>query len=149
MAHPGAGSDYLTGLAISKGESWKAQKGNFGPQIGFAWMPEKFNGKLVTRGGYGLSYNQEEIAISANIGNNPGLVVFPTLSISTPTSPILALFTLRRRESTTFTATRPTRTQFRPSAPMDFRQAAWGLEWDLPGQSPHYADPPLLAGCPI
>jgi len=87
VAHPGAGSDYLTGLTISKGESWKAQKGNFGPQIGFAWSPEKFNGKLVTRGGYGLSYNQEEIAISANIGNNPGLVVFPTLSISTPTSP--------------------------------------------------------------
>ena len=35
----------------------------------------------------GLNYNQEEIAISSNIVSNPGLVVFPTLSMSTPTSP--------------------------------------------------------------
>ena len=30
----------------------------------------------MIRGGYGLNYNQEEIAISANIQGNPGLVVF-------------------------------------------------------------------------
>ena len=40
------------------------------------------------RGGYGLNYNQEEIAISANISNNPGLVVFPSLRhVDSPTSP--------------------------------------------------------------
>jgi hypothetical protein len=84
---PGAGSDYLTGLTIRKGNSWNAQKDNFGPQIGFAWSPGRFNDKFVVRGGYGLNYNQEEIAISSNIVNNPGLVVFPSLSMSTPTSP--------------------------------------------------------------
>jgi hypothetical protein len=41
----------------------------------------------VVRGGYGLSYNQEEIAISSNISGNPGLVVRPTFDMSTPTSP--------------------------------------------------------------
>ena len=41
----------------------------------------------MIRGGYGLNYNQEEIAISANVQGNPGLVVTPTFTLSTPTSP--------------------------------------------------------------
>lgn len=87
VAVPGAGANFLTGLNVRKGNSWNSQKNNFGPQIGFAWSPHRFNDKLVVRGGYGLSYNQEEIAISANIAGNPGLVVFPTFSMSTPSSP--------------------------------------------------------------
>ncbi|MFY9645797.1 MAG: TonB-dependent receptor [Terriglobales bacterium] len=87
VATPGSGADYLTGLVVHKGDSWTAQKDNFSPELGFAWSPDRFNGRLVFRGGYGLNYNQEEIAISANIGNNPGLVVFPTFVQSTPTSP--------------------------------------------------------------
>jgi hypothetical protein len=84
---PGAGANYLTGLVVRKGDSWNAQKNNFGPQIGIAWSPSRFHDKLVVRGGYGLSYNGEQIAISSNIVNNPGSVVFPSLSMSTPTSP--------------------------------------------------------------
>ncbi|HEX3742107.1 MAG TPA: TonB-dependent receptor [Terriglobales bacterium] len=87
VAIPGAGTSFLTGLSIRKGNSWNPQKDNFGPQIGFAWSPSMFNDKLVVRGGYGLNYNQEELAISSNIVNNPGLVIFPTLTMSTPTSP--------------------------------------------------------------
>jgi hypothetical protein len=83
-AIPGAGANYLTGLVVRKGNSWDAQKDNFGPQIGVAWSPAYFKNKLVVRGGYGLSYNGEQIAISANIVNNPGLVVFPNLSQSSP-----------------------------------------------------------------
>jgi hypothetical protein len=77
----------LTGLTVRKGNSWNAQKDNFGPQIGVAWSPSRFRDKLVVRAGYGLNYNQEEIAISANIQGNPGLVVFPSLNMATPTSP--------------------------------------------------------------
>jgi Carboxypeptidase regulatory-like domain len=87
VAVPGAGANYMTGLTVRKGNSWNAQKGNFGPQIGVAWSPNRFNNKLVVRGGYGLNYNQEEIAISSNIAGNPGLVVFPSLNMSTPNSP--------------------------------------------------------------
>lgn len=87
VAIPGAGASFMTGLTVQKGNSWNAQKDNFGPQIGFAWSPGRFKDKLVVRGGYGLNYNQEEIAISANIAGNPGLVVFPSLNMSTPTSP--------------------------------------------------------------
>ena len=86
-ATPGAGSDFLTGLTIRRGNSWNPEKDNIGPELGFAWSPSAFHDKLVVRGGYGLNYSQEEIAISANINANPGLIVFPTLSMSTPTSP--------------------------------------------------------------
>ena len=85
-AIPGSGANYMTGLVVRKGNSWNAQKHNFGPQIGFAWSPSRFKDRLAVRGGYGLNYNQEEIAISANISNNPGLVVFPFLGMATPTS---------------------------------------------------------------
>jgi len=85
-AFPGAGASYLTGLTVRKGNSWNAQKDNFGPQIGFAWSPSMFNDKLVVRGGYGLGYNQEEIAISSGIVGNPGLTVNPTFNMPTPTS---------------------------------------------------------------
>jgi len=89
-AVPGAGTDYLTGLVVRKGDSWSPQKDNFGPEVGVAWSPTElfghaFNNRLVIRGGYGLSYNGEEIAISANISNNPGSVVFPSLSMPSPT----------------------------------------------------------------
>ena len=87
VAHPGAGADYLTGLTVSKGDSWNAQKNNFGPEIGFAWSPTKFNNRLVFRGGYGLNYNQEEIAISANIASNPGLSIGEYLTLPSPSSP--------------------------------------------------------------
>jgi len=91
VATPGAGSNYLTGLTVQRGHSWNAQKDNVGPQIGLAWSPtslfgHEFHDRLVVRGGYGLNYNQEEIAISANIAGNPGLVVFPSLTMSTPSS---------------------------------------------------------------
>ncbi len=87
VATPGAGANVLTDLSVQKGDSWFAEPNNFGPQIGFAWSPSRFKDKLVVRGGYGLNYNQEELAISANIQGNPGLVVFPSLSMSTPMSP--------------------------------------------------------------
>jgi carboxypeptidase family protein/TonB-dependent receptor-like protein len=85
-AIPGSGTSYLTGLVVRKGNSWNAQKDNFGPQIGFAWSPGRFKDRLAIRGGYGLSYNGEQIAISANIVNNPGSVVFPSLFMPSPSS---------------------------------------------------------------
>lgn len=87
VAHPGAGANYLTDLVVRKGDSWSAQKNNFSPEIGFAWSPTRFNDKLVFRGGYGLSYNQEEIAISANINANPGLSIGEYIQMASPSGP--------------------------------------------------------------
>jgi len=85
-AVPGAGTAFLTGLNVVKENGWSAEKGNFSPEIGFAWLPTQFKGKLVVRGGFGIGYNQEEIAISANISSNPGLTVGQSLSSGGPSS---------------------------------------------------------------
>lgn len=79
-AFPGRGPGFLTDLYVEKGHSWDSQNHNFGPSIGFAWSPTRFNDNLVVRGGYGLSYSQYEIALSANIQGNPGLVTWPSLT---------------------------------------------------------------------
>lgn len=87
VATPGPGANYMTDLVVHKGNSWTPEKNNFGPEFGFAWSPTPFNNRFVVRGGYGLNYNQEELAISANIQGNPGLITFPSLTMSSPTSP--------------------------------------------------------------
>jgi hypothetical protein len=75
----GSGTDLLTGITIKTGvDAWTAQKLNFGPQFGFNWSPEYFKNKLVVRGGYGLNYNQEQIATANNDdGNPPGTSSLP------------------------------------------------------------------------
>jgi hypothetical protein len=73
VVQPGAGQALLTGLTMRIGGNlYKAQKGNFGPQFGFAWNPYT---RLVVRGGFGLNYNQNEIAITANgTSNSPNVL---------------------------------------------------------------------------
>jgi hypothetical protein len=83
----GSGSGLLTGLSVRQGGNlWMAQKGNLGPQLGFNWSPTSLNGKFVLRGGFGLSFNQEEIAISSNAGNNPKIANFYDFNSSSPTT---------------------------------------------------------------
>ena len=82
----GSGASTFTGITLVRGgKSWTPDKGNFGPQLGFAYNPEAFK-RIVIRGGYGLNYNQEEIAISANQSNNPNDAVSPAFNQSTPTA---------------------------------------------------------------
>jgi hypothetical protein len=84
----GSGSSAYTGMSVTtSGSAWNPQKGNFGPQIGFNWAPGKFNNKLVVRGGWGLNFNQEEIAITANTGFNPPTANYNSFSFTSPTNP--------------------------------------------------------------
>jgi hypothetical protein len=72
----GQGADALTGMNIHPGGGLSnPQKNNFGPVAGFAWSPDGFNRKLVVRGGIGVAYNQNEIAITTNGYSNPPNVV--------------------------------------------------------------------------
>ena len=83
----GSGSAMFTGMSIRLGGNlWGAQKGNFGPQVGFAWSPDAFHDRFVVRGGYGLNFNQEEIAISANAGSNPPSTVSPAFASVSPSN---------------------------------------------------------------
>lgn len=47
-------------------------RNNFGPQIGFAWSPERFENKLVLRGGTGLAYDRLANALLNGARRNPG-----------------------------------------------------------------------------
>jgi Carboxypeptidase regulatory-like domain len=81
----GNGSALLTDLHLRLGgDLYNSQKGNFGPQVGFAWTPPNAAGRVVFHGGFGLNYNQEEIAIAANGLNNVPLVVNSSLSSTSP-----------------------------------------------------------------
>jgi len=68
----GSGANMFTDLAIVLNQPQAdAQKGNFGPQIGFAWSPTKYENKLVLRGGFGLGFNGLEEAITTNTRFDP------------------------------------------------------------------------------
>jgi hypothetical protein len=68
----GSGANALSALNIRVGGNlYTPQKYNFGPQVGFAWQPKSSDGKAVIRGGFGINYNQNEIAILANGNGNP------------------------------------------------------------------------------
>jgi hypothetical protein len=75
----GSDGNLLTGITLRTGiGAWTAQKVNLGPQFGFNWSPEAFKNRLVLRGGFGLNYNQEQIANSNNYdGNPPGTSSIP------------------------------------------------------------------------
>ena len=81
----GSGADYFTGINVRVGGNlWTPQKANFGPQLAFDWSPAIFHDKMVVRGGYGLNYNQEELAISTSAEQNPPVQGFYYFSSASP-----------------------------------------------------------------
>lgn len=81
----GTGSNPLTGLNIRVGGHLQnSPKTNWGPQFGFAWQPSYYESKLVLRGGFGINYNQNEIAILANGTGNPPNAVSPSFTCAYP-----------------------------------------------------------------
>jgi hypothetical protein len=68
----GTRANTFTNLAIVlKQPQVDAQKSNFGPEVGFAWSPAHDAGKLVLRGGFGMSFNGLEQAITTNTRFDP------------------------------------------------------------------------------
>jgi hypothetical protein len=68
----GTGQATFTNLAIVlKQPQVDAQKANFGPEVGFAFSPLRDGGKLVLRGGFGMSFNGLEEAITTNTRFDP------------------------------------------------------------------------------
>ncbi|MGI8742034.1 MAG: TonB-dependent receptor domain-containing protein [Bryobacteraceae bacterium] len=67
----------LTGLKMRVGGNlFNTSKNNWGPQLGFAWSPKgllghEFQSKLVLRGGGGVGYNLQQLAITSNGRFNP------------------------------------------------------------------------------
>jgi hypothetical protein len=88
VAEEGPATDPLGGASVRVGGNlYNSQKGNFGPQVGFAWSPnslplwnQEFNQRLVIRGGFGVGYSREEEAIALNGRANPPLVASESLN---------------------------------------------------------------------
>ncbi len=84
----GQGTAAFTGLNVLAGHSlWQSPTADLGPQLGFNWSPGNFNNKLVVRGGYGLNFNQEEVAITSNLGNNPPSQNYVNYTFASPSNP--------------------------------------------------------------
>lgn len=76
----GPAADPLTGLTLKVGgQLYHPDYQDWGPQVGFAWNPYPSNERIVVRGGFGLSYNRMEEAITLNGRTNPPLVSGLTL----------------------------------------------------------------------
>ncbi len=83
----GTGASTYSGISIRRGGNLtNPQHGNFGPQFGFSYAPAALNNRMVVRGGYGLNFNQTEIAILGNGANNPPFIFNAGFSSSTPTA---------------------------------------------------------------
>ncbi|HKS82849.1 MAG TPA: TonB-dependent receptor [Candidatus Acidoferrales bacterium] len=74
----GAAPNQLSDISVRLGGNlYKADKHNWGPQIGFAWSPNSLpfihnqQNRLVVRGGFGIGYNRTEDAITLNALTNP------------------------------------------------------------------------------
>ena len=84
----GSGTSAFTAMTVATGHNlWESPKTNFGPQFGFNWAPTHFNSRLIVRGGYGLNFNQNQIAITSNLAFNPGAQFFPNFSFVSPSNP--------------------------------------------------------------
>jgi hypothetical protein len=49
------------------GQLYQPDRNNFGPRLGFAWSPERFNSKVVFRGGFGILFNRNGDSVYDNI----------------------------------------------------------------------------------
>jgi len=76
----GSGASRFTNMSVRTGGSqYNAQKGNFGPQLGFAWSPRQlmghdFGSRLVFRGGIGIAYTGLTQSNSLDTRFNPPFV---------------------------------------------------------------------------
>jgi hypothetical protein len=49
------------------GQLFQPDRNNFGPRVGFAWSPGKYQGKVIVRGGFGVVFNRNSDVVFDNV----------------------------------------------------------------------------------
>jgi Carboxypeptidase regulatory-like domain/TonB dependent receptor len=66
--------------ACSNGNQlYQPDRNNFGPRIGFAWSPDRYNSKVVFRGGFGIVFNRNSDVVYDNIRQDTPFSAFVSI----------------------------------------------------------------------
>jgi outer membrane receptor protein involved in Fe transport len=79
----------LDGSEINPKQMWNKTWKHFGPRLGFAWSPAKYDSKLVFRGGFGIAYDRFDDNTFNNTRNNPPDVAAYNICCGTFNSPFV------------------------------------------------------------
>jgi hypothetical protein len=79
----------LLGSEINPKEAWNKTFRHFGPRLGFAWSPTKYDSKLVFRGGFGIAFDRFDDNTFNNERNNPPDVASYGICCGTVNSPFV------------------------------------------------------------
>lgn len=77
----------VNGKVVAGRDLYHSSHHDFGPRIGLAWSPTRFNDKLVVRSGFGIAYNRVYDAILSPVRQNTPFVASAFLCCSGPTTP--------------------------------------------------------------
>jgi hypothetical protein len=79
----------LEGSEINPSQMWNKTWKHFGPRLGFAWSPTKYESKLVLRGGFGIAYDRFDDNTFNNTRNNPPDVASYGICCGTSNTPFV------------------------------------------------------------
>ena len=86
LAGPGLDGIVNGKVALSGNQLYHSTFHDFGPRLGFAWSPNRLNGKLVVRSGFGIAYNRIYDAILSPARANTPFEAAASLCCSSPTT---------------------------------------------------------------
>ncbi|HEV2617429.1 MAG TPA: carboxypeptidase regulatory-like domain-containing protein [Candidatus Acidoferrales bacterium] len=74
----------VNGKVVTSPDLYHSSRHDFGPRIGLAWSPSRFNDKIVVRSGFGIAYNRVYDAILSPVRQNTPFEAAAVLCCSSP-----------------------------------------------------------------